>query len=323
MKALLAIVLAYLTVVFPRASISAQIRHTAGIHTPHRSIPGVLPQAAFDATTDRLPASFRGNDAGAIYAALASSKVLAPKSEFETTSAYNERIASFAHVNYSSGLSAGSLLSFVLEPNPLKALSLEETYDADKGDYVIRFRLDRATLGDDDSPVLLNLFSVKKHSDEYVGANAFGAEATVTKWVEDEYDVDVASSGWLQNETLGDKYSVLSQEIHVPMPPNEAFKRNGSLRLLFIGRVETPWFKQTIDGSTATLDSPVERITTHKILAFHVITVWIFDVRTGEILKRIKDSGYDSPDSSTTDESVPGPMSLPTLTMPGMQRHQY
>jgi hypothetical protein len=75
--------------------------------------PSALSAAGFNPALDMLPASYRGEDVEALYRLLVASAP-GPKSEFETTAEFSERIKKFLDNPIHGSLRPGGLFAFVL-----------------------------------------------------------------------------------------------------------------------------------------------------------------------------------------------------------------
>ena len=111
------LLLASLLTITSYISGAAQTRNSA--QAPRRTARGSLrkdskprePEEAFNTSASSLGPNFKGNDERVIYNAIISSKYLARKNEFETSAAYERRLAAFSTASLTGRINPSSTLS--------------------------------------------------------------------------------------------------------------------------------------------------------------------------------------------------------------------
>ena len=166
--------------------------------------------------------------------------------------------------------------------------------------FLLDFRINHrrvlvGTTADSAAIVALNRF--KRDRDKYIGQNEMGAQVEVSRSTDIEQDLNIEDSEWVDNATPGIDIgaTLYTQTIQLPMPTNEAQSRKDHLRLLFVGNLESPWSQEDFESLDPTLDDPIEVITKREILPFKIRAIWVFDQRTGEVLKKLTAPKEDEP----------------------------
>jgi hypothetical protein len=234
-----------------------------------------------DTSITSVPPNFVGNDFIALYRKLS----LEPKSEFETSQDYKNRV---------NGIQT-SVLAFRI-PN------LTFTYNADAELFVGTLYTDILYdgLAADHNRGLLVLKESRDETGRYVGANAFGVSTTVTKVTERQWGVILNQRGFRP------------VELSVPVARRIAPSKKGQLAAFAICRVggQSVPARLTADSSvdlrdatgfhisSATIDSPVDMKTYQYAINAALLGFWVVDLENGLILRRAKADG--SPDLLAT-----------------------
>ncbi|HEY4961721.1 MAG TPA: hypothetical protein VFC15_18960 [Candidatus Limnocylindrales bacterium] len=90
-------------------------------------------EVSFDPSATHLTPQFKGHDIVAISDSVRQAPALAPKSEFETTAAYEARRASFPTQRLIGDINSDSHLAFVVDEGLLNSTSEVFRYEADSG----------------------------------------------------------------------------------------------------------------------------------------------------------------------------------------------
>jgi hypothetical protein len=156
----------------------------------------------------------------------------AEKGEFETTEAFEKRIADRDETLNGS---RSTLVCW-----PLASETTFINYNADRQQYAVdSYRLQRVTTDD-------------KDVGSYVSSTAMGAKVRVYHSVRLDYEVDTGSSGYAVPEKVGCK----STTFDVPVDEAPAVRRGGFLVLL--GRLTSPYYTESTSRSQPSLTDPFD-----------------------------------------------------------------
>lgn len=238
-----------------------------GVHstTAKKVAKASRPPETLDPAITRLPPGFIATD----FATLFKVKSTTPKSEFETTDHYRERIKVVAGDGF-YGI----------------ALDLTSKYDADRQRFeavITGEKLQSETdlllhqIGSSTPAIVVK--STRRESGTYMGSNAFGVRAKVTRvqMTEDVLLLDHPSKelGW---------------SFYIPVPVDRA--RTTKLAFLLVFKPEPirdAGLTTTASGySESSVDFPYDVKTTYRYIFAGDTSVWAYDKRTGEVLTRYK-----------------------------------
>jgi hypothetical protein len=188
--------------------------------------PGPLTSKRFEELVangvSNLPVGFHGHDIISIANRVKSSPTLKPKSEFETSDEFAQRVNNSSTQEFAPGISPASLLAFSLDKTELLS-RLTIDYDADAQRLSVTLDPEKLVFyseGDLRELDALRLRSVAKSGQVYTGTNAFGVKVQVTSIVEDVYGIvfEQDSSLFPRDDYAG-KFEAsidLSPQAHVP-----------------------------------------------------------------------------------------------------------
>jgi hypothetical protein len=235
------------------------------------------PETPFDDTVAKFPPAFGGNTVEWVL----KHRTIPPKGEFETTAEYNQRLEKFQ----------SELYVFV----PDEPENFE--YDADAETFSAKIYPDitnvHSRIGWYFRP--FDIHQTKLSESTYVGSNAFGAEALVTKTKSKVTQLVVSET----EDIL--RYSFDSIDISFKLPRDRARSVKPNLRVAFICSPKPEQFAPAtpsdVNGATgydiseATIDSPTERWTYYVALRAELRQIWVFDRSTGEVFGRFLPNG--------------------------------
>ena len=222
------------------------------------------PSRAFDAKRETLGPHFAGHNIVAIAYALEHSPYLKDKSQFESTAAYQARLAKFTEHTIAGGLMPSGELGFVLRDKDLSDGGYSFTYAADEGVASLSIT----------SPI--QAAETRQHLRDYVAGNAFNAKVRVSEWVHDLYILESSKNGIVH--------------VNMKMSPAEARSLKESGRLLVVCHLIAPWILSDSSYMEPTIDSPVELTVRKHVLQVEIDQVWVFDQRTGRIIQKRESS---------------------------------
>lgn len=271
-------------------------------HTAHRSTEKTAEQTKtaatkpaylsvpFDPSATHLAPQFKGHDIVAISDYIKQAPALAPKSEFETTAAYEARRASFPREKLTGNINADSHLAFVIDEERLRGSAEEFRYNADAGVLKVsltgrgeKFFLER------NQPEMqtVTIRSSIQSSEKYMASNAFGAKVEVTDIYSESYGLSFSSPSWVFERSYA-----FSQV--VTMAPELASKIKADLRFLIVCRLQEPWYLHSATGHDATIDNPVKVTEGLNFLQVLPEQIWIVDVRSGEIISKFNPETFEA-----------------------------
>jgi hypothetical protein len=209
---------------------------------------------------EKLPAGYVGDSIEAVVSALNPG----PKTEFETTSEYNSRVAS---------LRSERTYSFWLDRPILRR------YDADRQTLRLGMPTTCVYFGYTANCSVASLL-VKTSSQqrgEYVGSNAFGASAVVTFMTRQHYAIILP-----KNEP--------GLDFELAMPPEEARQIKDAVDVLVtVGPrtdVNTAIVSEGTQSKSATFSSPSDALDEYKYLNLPVVAVWLANRGTGQVFMK-------------------------------------
>jgi hypothetical protein len=242
-------------------------------------------ETAFDLTRTTLPLKYRGHDAMKLHTAL-NKRIKMPKTEFETTEQFNNKKADGLIKPILGKLTVNDIYAFMIKPisdnevffDTERLINDEKiNYSADK--QLITFRLS-------DSPIAN--FSEKTRT--YKGTNGYGAIVEVSSYNSKIWKIKLKQSNLHQFVSINDidKYS-RSIDIGLEnITPIIAKEYKNNLRVLVIAKSEDPYTSETSRNTDATYDSPIETVTETYKIHCSAIEIWIYNFKTGAVLKKFK-----------------------------------
>jgi hypothetical protein len=229
-----------------------------------------------DPSTETLPKYYLGHDCRAIAKKILSLKL--KKSEFETTSAYNERL----NVLNAERIAGATKLSDVVGFVPSGALStLSDKYDADRG--ILRVE---TYWGDSmqmlDSQLLTSAKLEYKITSKrsYEASNAYGKKVLVNST---SYDTCGIAFSNLQYGTS----TITKIDESIEMTPEEARAAKGNIAMMYVGNLSAPYWIEYHDYLKPTIDSPREAAWSGDAIVMKLVQIWLYNKDSGRVYKRI------------------------------------
>jgi len=235
------------------------------------------PETSFDDTVARLPPAFTGNTVEWVL----KNRTIPPKGEFETSAEYNQRLETFQ----------SELYAFV----PTELPNFE--YNADTETFTAKIYPGvtevQSRIGWYFRP--FGVHRTKLSESTYVGSNAYGAKALVTKakWKLTQVVVE-------ETEDIL-QHSFDSIDISFKIARDRARLAKSDLRILLLCSPKPEQFEPAApvdvtgatgyDISKATIDSPTEQWIYYVALRADLRQIWVFDRSSGQVYGRFFPSG--------------------------------
>ena len=256
---------------------AAPQKKTSATKPKSANAPKAAAEKPFDLTLVKLPVPFSGNSVEWVL----KRHGIAPKGEFETTAEYEDRVKAFQAQTY----------AFVrTEPEAF-------VYDADSETFTTRIYSGST---DVHSKIgwyfrAFDIHEKKLSESSYVGSNAFGAKALVTKtkWKRTQIVTDDTE------DILALNRDPIDLSLNVPRDRARAVKPNLRVALICSPRLDqfSPDPDSGVTGATgydiyeATIDNPSERWIYYTALRVDLLQIWVFDRATGEVYGRFSPQG--------------------------------
>lgn len=267
------------------------------IRGSRKVVPAVSAYSLFvpSADTVRLPKSYLGFDIAQISTYLGFSAFAKPKSDFETNSQYAARQQPSLDTEVMPGLRLSSPMTFTLQPVPetddtLASLSPATLkYDAEKHSLNVSLHFVTAFKTEEQE---LYVREVSHSIGSYPASNAFGAKINVPIVFNQEYYLILPSASWV-TPGAGDASGQRTFSVSVDMDPVFAQKAFDHIGVIMIVRLRAPWFTTTNQHITPTLSDPVSEDRDDNYLYVSPEEVDIFNLATGQILKRVSNADIE------------------------------
>lgn len=221
---------------------------------------------------------------------------LSQKSEFESTTAYQNRLIAFRSASILPGLAAQDTIAIVLGSSDKDdvASSLGTTYDADLGafDLKLSFRTRRNhLLVASPEWAEIDVRSHQLRGSDYVAGNAMGATVAVHQYSSDSYGIAVEPNAWLFPPTTTSHNSTDGISFRLSIPSAVAAVVKPQIRVAVVGRLRSPWTTKNMMSVEATFDNPSGMVDSEHYLILDPSEVIVFREDTGEVLKRLDAAG--------------------------------
>lgn len=225
--------------------------------------------------SERVPAKFRGVSLGQFIAAL-EKRTPPPKGEFETSEAYQQRVARASAGPILAGVTADDTLVFVVTPSSSEYAEsgVMYSYDADGGGARVYLRPGKSgsfSLSDDPAGYTrLTLDERKASSDRYVGSNAFGATLRVDRHY--YYGFGLAIPG-----------DIPRQDLNFQLPPKEAAREMPVMKVAVFVKLKDMNVAREEVRDAPTRDIPTDIITRSKYLKVDLLGYIAFSGIDGRV----------------------------------------
>lgn len=229
---------------------------------------------ALDPTADTLPHGYLGHSCRGF--AKKALSLNAKKGEFETSSAYSERIVGLSDTAMIGSTKLSDVVGFV-ENSPF----LVEKYDADREVLSIRgYWGSVVQLVGEKIFLSAMVDSEPVSSRTYAASNAYGKTVQVKSITS-----DVCGLAFLNLPYLSPKKKNI--EVALSLPPDEAKEAKGSITVMYVGKLVAPFTMHYVNRSEPKIDSPTEAIWSGDGLVMELSQIWLFNKSTGRIYQKI------------------------------------
>jgi hypothetical protein len=273
----------YLSIILPNGVIAGEKNPAKINHKP------AFAKEEFDVTMEKLPQNYIGHDFASLYDALIK---IAPRSEFETSDAYEQRLSALSSKPLIGPLTASSLFAFTVN-------ELKTSYVADSQTLSVTFY---GRAGGRDSAVF-DLSSSYQKKGSYIGANAFNRKVQVQQGQELKYSVQFPNCKHKYNHGGRQEYDSIivnqSLETSFIIDPDSAKKSKNTIALLIIGKLRLPFAESKHYRSEPKIDYPYDITTDERKIYLDVSAMWLYDKSSGTLYKKIEKctQGASSPGS--------------------------
>ncbi len=209
------------------------------------------------------------------------------RGEFETSSAFQARQDSIGGLR---ALLSGGPLLLDAKVNQTNGVDAHFDPDAELLSFVVHSHESMLTVGGSYSTItVVNLGAVAGAERSYVGQNAFGAKAVITKSGQKFYGVafsvkpEFPSVNYLEQSTLAVKMGAAQAKREIPR-----------LKAVFVMQPVQPGIATSIDYKTATFSDPEEHTYEGRYLLGTFSGVVVYSGITGKVLARYPE-GFGKP----------------------------
>jgi hypothetical protein len=252
--------------------------------------------AYFDVNAERLAQNYKGHDIAGIYNSI-KNKIKLEKSEFETTSDYDDKISSIVI----DDIYAFRLADTTKVINGHYSGVQSITYDADNKKMKVVIKTDRdGQWSYKNGRASIIIKEIKGKSESYVGANAFGVKTIVERRSGTQYLIALTNQkkfGVSQFDSVVlEPDRKLAIDIDVPIEKARGLKDNIGVIVLCrpsLFKYEKPLFYKGNDlifentyFNGATISSPTTVSFERKFINMEAVAVWVYELNTGIILQK-------------------------------------
>jgi hypothetical protein len=263
-----------------------------------------------------LPPNYKGHDCEAIARAL--KKLLPPKTQFESASDYEKRVADAKGAPLVGAVRLGDTVAFPLDPD-----LLELRYDAERKEALlgptsyflfvnqlsaIPIEAGEPYLSELIRSAVIEVRETLLSSRDYVGANAFGARVCAT---ERTYRVCAIAT---RNKN-GRELEVFARQ-SMKMDAAEAQMLKPRLGAVLVGTLTPPLVIKASGARSATISSPSGYTKDGDALVLNVADVWFYDRSTGRVVTRTAAPPEQPVGNDTRPSSVSSWPAPPDFTSP-------
>lgn len=204
------------------------------------------------------------------------------KTEYETNSDFEGRLAKFSEEAFPKQIAAGNRFAIIKPLGSFPLLwrggnpTVETRYSAETENMTVRLY---------SHSLCLPLKRSTKSKRQYSASNRFGQKVTVVEVDEFETCIYLEENSATKIDDLTFNLSISKKDAH---------KVTHSLSFVIIGKLAPPYASEEREHEQPKMDSPIEINSITKSLAMQIDDVWIVDIASGKVLAKHKSSFRDS-----------------------------
>ncbi|WP_243374599.1 hypothetical protein [Geotalea sp. SG265] len=231
-------------------------------------------QIPFTLDGNIIPKNFLGHDLRAVYKKLEERKDR-KKGEFETTAQYNSRIELEDKSPLFGSVKIGDKLSLVA--------NVGSSYDADNS----KLRVDIPSVDSWRTKYAFGItgqeiYNIRKN---YIASNSYGATVEVSEHLQANAILVVNN---IQKFNVDSGYSKQLEFVLDNFPNEKARKLKNQLMAICVFTLTDPFLGDDGYYLKATMDSPIEAVTSNKLVYGNLEEVILYNDETGEVLTRVR-----------------------------------
>ncbi|MBB5190683.1 hypothetical protein HNQ50_001405 [Silvimonas terrae] len=241
------------------------------------------PPTPFDATAERLPPGYSGNNPTAFYRFFEKKTESMRKGEFETSDEYEARTLDLPRAI--APLNPGALYAFQIKK--FERLSRFE-YDPDQEVFhTPRYGYGCGTTkGPYNQWTICEVDEIVGKYDAYTGRNAFGSSRDVSRTRATEFALAIDITSPWYGQLMTSNGAGFQDSFSIPLARAKALPKE-PISVLFVGKIIGASF---IEGSptiiSPTIDQPYDVVVLRQAIPFEVKEVVYYVKKTGEILAK-------------------------------------
>ena len=228
-----------------------------------------------------IPINFKGVNIKDLYTSLTKNKELNTQTEYETKLDFEKRLVTQNKKYILNNLSKESLFCFIPEDYSSKKYvydnTLELKYNSEEKELNVSINLENDQIKINDYN---NILGTNK------AQNSYGAKTIVTRMILEDFQIKI-----MNVEDFNLKKYILNNTLktNISLDPIKAkiIKEKNKLNILLIGKLNKNTHSYNEDYSLATISNPSEAKLIKKIINLDIEEIWLFDKKTGEVLKKI------------------------------------
>lgn len=269
-----------------------------------RELIGRLPVRPFDINLEKLSPNYNGTDIAKLFLQFSKTALLR-KDEFESTEDFNKKAAQTV---------SDDIYAFKIQEKLGRGSLSVSSYEADKQQFQIVLAteaLDQFEFKDYRASLIVK--TVNEQLDSYIGSNAYGATREVTRYTAIQYGLALVN----EMDFGKNKYNITSIKsvldgvrdinLTIEISPDKAKRLKNNIGVLLLikpalhrSRIKPLHVNQGNDlifesskYLPATIDIPSSHSYNRKFINAEIIEIWIYDIKTGEVILKRKSKEND------------------------------
>jgi hypothetical protein len=227
----------------------------------------------FDPAGEVLPAGYRGHSCREITRIL---KLSNPqKDEFESSTAYKERVAHLESDVLYGSITGSSIVAFTSE-RPVTSV----TYNADTEGMQVTYFTSGSLSTRVGSNFVQSVLVESRITDskEYVGENGYGKKVNVHQTSHSACAVAFSNVNTITRQVT------LPHSFFFKVPADYARTLKENIGVLYVGTIKAPFLAQYVNYIKPTIDNPTELIYSGDAVVIQLSKIVLYDITTGKML---------------------------------------